>query len=197
MANNDLALIEALVSGQLKELEYTGSVCDFFEVFSVENILKDKDLSFEEIEFGVLNGADDGGIDSSYIFIDGELVKEEPDNFDFIKRHSTIEVHYFQTKYSDSFKEKAIESIQRTLNDMLNLDIEICSYSNEYNLQLLNHFELIRKIIKSSVTKFPQLVIKCYYATKGSTDDLHSKCVTKGKRVEEDIQATLSGSEAS
>lgn len=197
MANNDLALIEALVTGQMSELEYVGNDSDFFEVFSVENILKDKDLSFEEIELGILDGPDDGGIDSAYIFIDGELINEEPDNFDFLKRHSVIEVHYFQTKYSASFKERAIESIQRTLNDMLNLNVDLDTFDGEYNPQLLAHFELIRKIIKASVTKFPKLNIKCYYATKGNKSTIHNKCIIKGERVVEDIQATLSGSEAS
>lgn len=197
MANNDLALIEALVSGQMSELEYSGKDSDFFEIFAVENILKDKDLSFEEIELGIVDGGDDGGIDSAYIFIDGELINEDPDDFEFIKRHSVIEIHYFQTKYSASFKEKAIEAIQRTLNDLLNLSTQLNAFENEYNPQLLNHFELVHKIIKASVTKFPKLVIKCYYATKGNKSVVHQKCNIKGERVEEDVQANLSGSEAS
>ena len=41
------------------------------EFLALEQILKDEDLSFDEIMSGLVDGRQDGGIDGFYIFING------------------------------------------------------------------------------------------------------------------------------
>ena len=38
----------------------------YFEVFCTEQLLKDFDLSYEEIEAGIVDGEHDGGVDSVF-----------------------------------------------------------------------------------------------------------------------------------
>lgn len=47
-----------------------------FERFSIVQVLKDDDLSDDEIESGLLGGSDDGGIDGMYFFINRILVQD-------------------------------------------------------------------------------------------------------------------------
>lgn len=50
---------------------------DAFEVYSIEQVLKDSDLSDDEINFGRFGGADDGGVDGMYLFINRALILDE------------------------------------------------------------------------------------------------------------------------
>ena len=44
-----------------------------FEWYTIEQILKDFDLSDDDIEFGSIGGSDDGGVDGMYFFVDRKL----------------------------------------------------------------------------------------------------------------------------
>ena len=77
---------------------------DFFEVFCAEQILKDYNLSFDELAAGIVDGEHDGGVDSVYAFVNGELVQED---FDFSRYRTgvNIELHMIQSKTSEGFSE--------------------------------------------------------------------------------------------
>ena len=80
MSNNDAVL----VSGAFEEYKKNISkdVVDesnMFEVFAVDSILKDYDLAYSEIIDGITGGGGDGGIDATYMFVNGELISEDTD----------------------------------------------------------------------------------------------------------------------
>lgn len=48
---------------------------EYFELFYNEQILKEYDLSYEEIEAGTVGQGADGGIDGIFIFVNNTLIK--------------------------------------------------------------------------------------------------------------------------
>ena len=50
-----------------------------FELYAIEYILRDADLSDEETKSGWVGGVDDGGIDGLFFFINRVLIQEETD----------------------------------------------------------------------------------------------------------------------
>ncbi|MEO8007770.1 MAG: hypothetical protein ABI728_04530, partial [Betaproteobacteria bacterium] len=48
-----------------------------FERFAIEQVLKDADLEDDEIQPGNFGGADDGGVDAMYFFINNRLNQDE------------------------------------------------------------------------------------------------------------------------
>ena len=48
--------------------------CDAFEIYTIEQVLKQKDPSDVDIESGNLGGGQDGGVDGFYFYIDQKLV---------------------------------------------------------------------------------------------------------------------------
>ena len=58
MTTNDVVLIQELLSQRRQELAPDMSESDFFQIFAGEQALKDRDLSYDEI----LDGIVDGGI---------------------------------------------------------------------------------------------------------------------------------------
>ncbi len=77
MAKNDLVLLNALLEKKLLEHPNMKTVGKFFDVFVFENLLKDNDLSYEEIKQGWVDGGDDGGIDQSVQSLRRTIWKED------------------------------------------------------------------------------------------------------------------------
>ena len=62
----------------------------FLNIFSAEQALKEFDLSYDEIDSGLVGDGGDGGIDALYLLVNGQLVKEEWD-FSELKRNIAVE----------------------------------------------------------------------------------------------------------
>jgi hypothetical protein len=67
MANNDQIILDQILEQQRAQRAPSASKSNFFETFVVEQVLKDADLSDEEIESGLVGDGGDGGIDGIYL----------------------------------------------------------------------------------------------------------------------------------
>jgi hypothetical protein len=76
MAKNDVVLIDAIVDERLREFYPSNQRDEVFEFLAFEQVLKDFDLSREEIEMGWVDGRDDGGIDGFFVFVNGHLLQD-------------------------------------------------------------------------------------------------------------------------
>lgn len=71
---------------------------EFFELFCSEQLLKNFELSYEELQNGIVDGEHDGGIDSFYSFANGELITDDFDPSSY-KKDVNIEVFIIQPAY--------------------------------------------------------------------------------------------------
>ena len=71
MANNDQILLNQIVEEQRQVRSPAASRTEFFETYVSEQVLKDYDLSDEEIEYGIVGNGGDGGIDGIFTFANG------------------------------------------------------------------------------------------------------------------------------
>ena len=110
MTNNDQILLDQIVEEQLTTRLPTASKSDFFELYVAEQVLKDYDLSDEEVEYGLVGSSRDGGIDGIYTFANGELVQEDFD-YTVLKKSVLIEVVIIQSKTSNGFDEDSINKL--------------------------------------------------------------------------------------
>ena len=109
MAMNDLILLDKIIEDLHSESIKKPSIGAFFERFCNEQILKNYDLSLEQIEDGITDGSNDGGIDAIYIFANGGLLKDI-DDLEFLKKESSIEMFVITSKHDDSFEQATINS---------------------------------------------------------------------------------------
>jgi hypothetical protein len=78
MSANDKIILEQIIEQEHRERASSSAKTDFFEIFVAEQVLKDYDLGYDEIESGIIGGGD-GGIDSIYVLVNGELAQEDFD----------------------------------------------------------------------------------------------------------------------
>lgn len=167
MVDNNQIILETLIEQNRKELYPELSVDEYFNVFVTEQILKDLELSYDEIEEGIVDNGGDGGIDSIYTFVNQQLIQRDADLIEG-KRNAIIDVYIIQAKNVNSFGETPIEKCNSSALDLFDLNKSIDELRTVYNSDLLANIEVFRRQYLHLASKFPILKFHYFYVTKGS-----------------------------
>jgi hypothetical protein len=188
---NDQIILEQIVKERCSESGDEMSITEYFELYTASELLKDFDLSYDDIKYGIVGNGGDGGIDSLFIFLNGELVKEDtPINFN--QRKNEIELILIQSKTSFNLKEDAVVKFRETAEDLFNLANNPNDFSKRYNQELIDKAKLFRSIYTGLAKNFPKLTIKYYYATQG--DEIHNNVKGKVEKLQESVNQMFNGS---
>lgn len=194
MANNSQVLLEELVNQEKENLEEPISLSRFFELYSASQILKGYELSHDEIEAGLTGEGLDGGADAIYLFVNGELVKEDENIKEKYKKNVDIEVFIIQSKFSNSFEEDPLLRLSRLSKNLFDLEFERGEFEGRYTDKVLGAFDLFRTTYKGLITKKPKLSIKYFYASKGS--EVHPNVQKQAEDLKGEVCQLLSEASA-
>lgn len=164
--SNDIIILNQILHQKRTEISPTLSESDFFEIYSVEQVLKNHDLSYDELESGIVGSGQDGGVDGFYIFINGEIINEKSD-LSHLKKNINIELVLIQAKTTDGFKETPVERLITVSDDILDLTKKTTEFKGIYNSGLIESIELFRDVQNQLAAKFPAFKITYYYVCKG------------------------------
>lgn len=136
-----------------------------FEIFAIQQITKDSNLSFLEVEDGVVDGGSDGGVDSFLVLIDDIAVStnEELDDIPF-GRDSHVRVYISQAKISQSFQEKALDKLNITAPVIFDLDVDEQDLWLRFNAKLVEKILLLRRVWRMAVENHVTVDIFLSYA---------------------------------
>ena len=194
MSKNNQILLDAIIKQEMENLEENIPLSDFFEFYSALQVLKENELSYDEINAGIAGQSHDGGVDSIYLFVNGDLVKEDEDLTSRYKKNVDIEFVLIQSKYENSFSEGPLLKLSRLCRSLFDLDFNPDDYSGQYNENVLTVFELFKNTYVGLITKKPKLKISIYYVSKGV--DLHPNVEKQATDLENDIKGKLPAAEA-
>lgn len=189
MKTNDQVILEEILKQQKSELSEPMKDSDYFELFTASQILKDYDLSWEEIESGIVGDGGDGGIDGFFMFLNGELIREDTE-IPSGQREISIELHIIQSKTTSGFSESAIQKLRTTSENILDLSNNLDNYKGVYNEQLLSAVGRFRDIYRKFASKIPNLSISYYYATQGA--EVHTNVERQVVPLKKTISALFS-----
>ncbi len=201
MSSNDVIVLNSILNQKKVELANSFSDNDYFEIFTFEQALKDYDLSYEELLSGRVDGADDGGIDGFFIFINNEILSDDVD-LTTIKKSPKIDIYIIQSKVSPSFQEAAIEKFIATIQDVFDLGKNIADIQKYYNSALIEKVEIFRNAYVTLANRHPEIRVIYIYASKGNCLDIHHKVehkaenlknITQGYFVKADIEVKFLG----
>lgn len=192
MSKNNQILLDEIIKQELENLEVETNLSVFFEFYSASQVLKDFELSYDEISLGIAGKSLDGGADSIYLFVNGDLVKEDEDISDKYKRNVDIEFVLIQSKFEKSFTEDPLLKLSRLCRNLLDLDFDRNDFIGRYNDSVLSSFELFKNTYVKLITKRPKLKISVYYVSKGI--DVHPNVLNQAEDLKHDIVDKLPGS---
>ncbi|MBE1427284.1 hypothetical protein H4684_003976 [Desulfomicrobium macestii] len=191
---NDQIILAQIIKERCAESNDEISLSEYFEIYSASEILKNYDLSYDDITYGIVGDGGDGGVDSIYTFINGELLKEDTlVNSNQKKNH--IELIIIQSKTSTSFKEDAIIKFRESAQDLFNLANNPDNFSKRYNAELIDKVKLFRDAYSKLARAFPKIEIRYFYTTQGA--EVHPNVQGKVSKLQEDIIKMFGGAQFS
>jgi hypothetical protein len=192
--SNDKIILDQVLEQQRKKIAPELDASKYFEVFTAEQLIKDFDLSYDELQSGIVAGPADGGMDSFYVFINGELLQEDSD-FSEIKKNILIDVFLIQSKTESGFSEAAMDRLISATEDLFDLSRSLKDLTSVYHKSLLNSVERFRNTYQMLASRFPKLSLIYYYATKG--EQIHPNVERKVERLKNSVKRLFSASEFS
>lgn len=192
MTSNDLIILDKTLEQRNKEVDPELKPSDFFELFIAEQILKDFDLSYEELDAGRVGGGGDGGIDALYLFANGELVQEDTD-LSQLKRDVAIDLIVIQAKNQPTFTESAIDKLIAVSEELLNLSANYDALKKVYNENLLSAMILFKNTYETLAARFPKFKILYVYATKG--DSPHPNVKRKIEKLNDVVKSKFTAAD--
>jgi hypothetical protein len=184
---NDRIILTSVIDQRKASTAPDVSVSRYFELFCASEILKDYDLSYEEIDSGTIGGGHDGGIDSVFLILNDELIQEDTDIETLSKkRRNEIEIYIIQSKKTNGFTEDTINKLIASVENIFDLSKDISSLSAFYNKELLDIVDRFRCIYNSIVTSFPTISINFYYSTLGN--EVHPNVKKRVNRLEQAVK---------
>lgn len=162
--DNSQVVLDDILSVFHKERAPSLPEDEFFEIFCAEQLLKDFELSYDELQEGIVDGEHDGGVDSFFAFANGEIITEDFDPAGF-KKDVNLEVFIIQSKTGSKFEESAVDRLISLTNKMMNLTIDPDSHT-EISLAVRSKFKQFRDAYRALVARFPKVTIRYFLAAK-------------------------------
>jgi hypothetical protein len=188
---NDQIILKGIIEEQRKTSAPDMEFNDFFEIFAPTELLKDYDLSYEEIESGVVDGGGDGGIDSAYVFLNGDLLLEDSEIE--VKKRNEIELFVFQTKTAESFGETPLDKLTASASDLFDLQANFKELEKTYNKELLSIFKRFSDTVLMSLQAVPKISITYKYISLG--EEIHPNVARKADILKSNLLKSFTGAE--
>lgn len=190
--DNDIIVLDSILKEKKEQTANSLSDSDYFEIFSSEQLLKNYDLTYDDLFSGKVGGGGDGGIDGFFTLINKKLLSEDTEMGE-IGRNPAIEVFLIQAKRSPSFSESVVDRVNTTVADIFNLSNDLKDFESIYNLAFIEKANTFRNAYLSLAARHPELKITYVYASKGDTSSISRGVKNRAKTLEETIKRYFYG----
>jgi hypothetical protein len=183
MSSNEIIALNASLKQAHEERAPDLPEDDFFELFAAEQLLKDFDLTDEEIESGQVGGGDDGGLDSVYFLVNRQLVMDDTDINP--KTVTRADIFFIQATREQSFNEDRIAKLNLLTEDFLDFSRGVGQIKGTYNTDVISAMTIFKEKYLPLLTNPHKLSISYCYVSKGEIKTINTGIKRQSKRVEE------------
>ncbi|MDD2576614.1 MAG: AIPR family protein [Bacteroidales bacterium] len=164
MNNNNNIILEGCIEKFKNTNEIQLNDSEVFEIFSLTQITKTHNLSYEHILNSIVDGGNDGGIDSILILIDNEPIDSIEDIEELqISDNTYCKFIISQCKKEKSFKEVVIDKLFSTLECLFDLNNDLNNLSARFNPNIIEKTLLIREVWRKTVINGGDINIEFNY----------------------------------
>jgi AIPR protein len=197
VARNEIVLLDQIIEARQAALASPPSIGDAFELFGCEQALRERDLSLDEIEQGVVGGGNDGAIDGVYVFLGDNLLADDSDLFDDafpatqVPPRARLLLWLVQTKHEESFTETAIDLVRDSTRRLLDLSQEEEDLRELYSEAVVSRTGIFRSALRKLAARHPQVEVRFSYVTRGSVQDANAKVLIKANELDQHFKDML------
>jgi hypothetical protein len=165
---------------------------DPFEYFCVDQFLKLKQLTDEDLEAGMVGQTNDGGADAFLFLANQKPVHDDDESAEEDIRPDDVtgrEIIFFQIKEGKGFSGTALDKLNLLTKDLLDLKTAASSYKHKYHEGLIDRIHVFKKKFLRLAEKSPPITFSYFYITK--VDDASASIHPTVKEAEDRIVSTL------
>jgi hypothetical protein len=123
MPSNDIILLNSILQKNKPLYGTRDDESEYFELFSIDSVLKNYELSLDELEDGWVDESNDGGIDGLYVFVDGIFLSDQFET-KHVRQEPHIEVYILTVKSADKFTQAPVVSLITSLGELFNFQLD-------------------------------------------------------------------------
>lgn len=167
-ANNTI-ILNGCISQFKKDNELTLKDSELFEVFTATQLTKRMELSYEEVEDAIIDGGNDGGLDSFFILLDEQVItsEEELDSIT-ITANSLLDIRIIQSKTEKTFTETTLDKLITSAPNLYDLELSDHALLVRFNTSLVQKILTFRVAWQAAVQKNAKIHITYYYACQAN-----------------------------
>ncbi|RYX84813.1 hypothetical protein EON73_03090, partial [bacterium] len=195
MSNNKI-ILNGCIDAFKAENELETNTSDTFELFSLAQITKTYDLAFEDIENSIVDGGNDGGIDSIIAIVDDfvPLTVDDISDINFTRKTNVILI-ITQCKKENSFKEIVLDKIITTLPELFNLEKSEAALLIRFNNDLVDRALMAREIWRKCTIAGGKLKVIFNYCAFAETIEVNNVFEAKVEQLKNLAKANFIGAE--
>ena len=182
MARNDTILIDGILDDRVAERLPSDRRDEAFEYFAFEQVLRDADLSHDEILAGWLDGRDDGGIDGLFILVNGHPLTD-PDSFVWPRSGCELDVWVITCKHHDTFRQAPIDNLVASVGELLDLAISNLDLKGAYSESLLKARTCLMQAYRKVSPRLTRFALHFVYASRGDTTNVGDSIRSRGTQA--------------
>ncbi len=182
MAKNDKVLVDGIIDDRVELKMPSNKRDEAFEYFAFEQILKDYDLSVDEILQGSVDGRNDGGIDGFFIFINGHLFSDR-ETFVWPKSGCILEVWLITCKHHDTFKQAPLDNLVASAHELFDFSLEYSQLKGDYSEKVIRYRENLKLAYRKVSPRLSNFSIEFCYASRGNTSELGESILSRSDQL--------------
>lgn len=192
MAKNDTILLDGIIDERIEQKIPSDRRDEVFEYLSFEQILKDYDLSSDEIKSGSIDGRDDGGIDGFFIFVNGHLLLDS-EAFLWPRAGSEIEVWIINCKHHDTFLQAPLDKLNASFYELLDFSLGDDDLKGDYSDEVLTKRADLIKAYRKLSPRLNRFGISYIYASRGDASAVGDAIKARADQLLELTKSSFSG----
>jgi hypothetical protein len=182
MAKNDVVLLDGIIDERVEIKLPSNRRDEAFEYLAFEQILKDYDLSKDEIISGSVDGRNDGGIDGFFIIVNGHILID-PESFSWPRTGAQLEVWIITCKHHDTFKQAPLDNLAASLSELFDFGLDNEKLIGDYSEGILRCRENLKFAYRKLSSKMNTFSVNFSYASRGDTEKLGESINSRAEQI--------------
>lgn len=180
-ANNSTIILKGCIEKFKSENDLTLNESKVFELFSLSQILKNEDVSFENLMDSITDGGQDGGIDSIVLLHNGEYIDDDSEYK--CKSSSVTKLIITQCKTEKTFKESSIDKLVSTFPVLFNLDTNEDHLLKRFNTQIIDKINIFKDLWTKTIVGGGKIEVSVNYTCMANDVEISSSFKSKREQL--------------
>lgn len=197
MALNDFVLIDGIIDDRIDEEGKNKSDSkvrgEVFEKLAISELLKTYDLTSEQLDNGIVDGGDDGGIDGLFVFVNGNYITDKA-NYQLPREDAKLEIYIITCKHDDTYKIHPLESLDSSLSELLDFSISETELARKHNKKILSKRRLLYNVYRKLASQDVNPIINIFYISRGNANSVPNNIQCAGDKVKNTCDLIFQGS---